>query len=397
MAIIAARSVVLSLSLACLAFTGSPSPARQETNPSLTAHEWGTFTSIADRSGQAVKWHPISGPYEIPSFVEHLRSASTKPGLEGTIRMETPVLYFYAPHETEVSVGVHFSRGLITEWYPHVSHIEPSQKADLRSSALYDHPSDGSITWNSISIEPGLAANLPRDATDSHYYAAREVSAAPILVRTNKGTQQEKFLFYRGVATFPVPIAAEYTSDNRLLVKNLGANEISGVILLERHGDQFGYRLGGSLQTGMQLDPPELNSDIESLSRDLERVLTAQGLYVDEARAMIATWRHSWFEEGTRLLYLVPRHFVDSVLPLSIHPAPGQLTRVFVGRLELISPTTEKTVLVALDTHDVRTILKYGRFLEPILDQLRAKYPTKAQELNDKIAATYNSAPPPAN
>ena len=38
---------------------------------------------------------------------------------------------------------------------------------------------------------------------------------------------------------------------------------------------------------------------------------------------MIETWRDSWFQEGMRIFYLVPRQTVDAVLPLKIAPAPG--------------------------------------------------------------------------
>ncbi len=48
------RSLALSFSLACLAFSSSSnqSSARQNVpvDPDLTAHEWGTFTSIVDRT-----------------------------------------------------------------------------------------------------------------------------------------------------------------------------------------------------------------------------------------------------------------------------------------------------------------------------------------------------------
>jgi len=81
---------------------------------------------------------------------------------------------------------------------------------------------------------------------------------------------------------------------------------------------------------------------------------------------MIETWRGSWFEEGSRLLYLVPASFVNRVLPLSIQPAPAQTVRVFVGRLELVTPATERAVQTAFAAHDTTTLEKYGRFLEPI-------------------------------
>src|SRR5215813_12646416 len=87
--------------------------------PGLTAHEWGTFTAIAGVDGDAMEWTPFAGPSELPEFVEHFSYSNFKLGLRGTIRMETPVLYFYAPRDVNVSVRVTFSKGIITEWYPH--------------------------------------------------------------------------------------------------------------------------------------------------------------------------------------------------------------------------------------------------------------------------------------
>jgi len=105
---------------------------------------------------------------------------------------------------------------------------------------------------------------------------------------------------------------------------------------------------------------------------------------------MVATWRSSWFEEGSRLLYIVPRAFVDEVLPLSVSPAPSQTVRVFVGRMELINHATEQAVADALASHDRYTINKYGRFLEPILDQLKAENPSRADELDRELQDTYS-------
>ena len=95
-------------------------------------------------------------------------------------------------------------------------------------------------------------------------------------------------------------------------------------------------------------------------------MLIANGLYPAEAAAMLETWGDSWFEEGTRVFYIVPRPVVDSVLPLSIGPAPASTARVFVGRLELITRATRKTVRDALAARDRATLLKYGRFLDAI-------------------------------
>src|SRR5436309_10623271 len=41
---------------------------------------------------------------DLPSFVEHFRDPHFKLGLRGTVRMETPVLYFYSSKEETISV-----------------------------------------------------------------------------------------------------------------------------------------------------------------------------------------------------------------------------------------------------------------------------------------------------
>jgi hypothetical protein len=158
-----------------------------------------------------------------------------------------------------------------------------------------------------------------------------------------------------------------------------------------RRGERVGYRIGGPLHEEAILDAPELTSTIDELDRDLEGILVTQGLYQDEARAMVETWRNSWFEEGSRLLYIVPPAFVNDVLPLSIKPAPAQTVRVFVGRLELVTPATEKEVENAFAAHDTATLKAYGRFLEPILATMvkKEKNPAQARRFQDYLNFAY--------
>src|SRR6266699_3672465 len=84
-------------------------PGKNTLFAGLTAHERGTFRSIAGRDGQAIDWLPLSGSTDLPGFVEHLRDGRFKIGLRGTVRMETPVLYFYDSREERVSVKVSFA------------------------------------------------------------------------------------------------------------------------------------------------------------------------------------------------------------------------------------------------------------------------------------------------
>jgi hypothetical protein len=336
----------------------------------LTVHEWGTFTSIAGNDGQAVRWLPLSGPSDLPGFVEHFRDAGFKVGLTGTVRMETPVLYFYTSHATTVSVKVTFAKGVITEWYPHASRVEPT--ARLNDASLYQkNAEDGSIAWDSVIVDPNFSTDLPREDGNSRYFAARETSATSLRVSTAAGNQQEKFLFYRGVSVFPVPVSASVAADSgNVLVRNLGEQAIPNIVRFERRGNRLGYTIHNAVQSEAILDTPELTGTPDSLNRDLVDMLVAQGLYLDEAQAMVRTWSDSWFEEGSRLIYIVPAQYVNTILPLSIRPAPAQTVRVFMGRLELVTPATERAVETAFESDDEVTLAKYGRFLNPIVAEM---------------------------
>jgi hypothetical protein len=103
---------------------------------------------------------------------------------------------------------------------------------------------------------------------------------------------------------------------------------------------------------------------------------------------MLATWKASWLgEPGTRVLYIVPRPVTDALLPLHISPAPDAVTRVLVGRIDVLTPELESwlaSIMTAvasvkpeepdgpdgLSDEDVRTLKDIGRFLPPALDRV---------------------------
>ena len=88
---------------------------------------------------------------------------------------------------------------------------------------------------------------------------------------------------------------------------------------------------------------------------------------------MLETWRDSWFEEGTRVLYIMPRQDVDSVLPLTMTPEPERITRVFVGRAEVLSPATKEILREAVDRGDTSSFEKFGRFLDVYAQRLKLR------------------------
>jgi hypothetical protein len=202
-------------------------------------------------------------------------------------------------------------------------------------------------------------------------------------VPSPSGDQRERFLFYRGVSNIAIPISVTLAADKTVSIQNLGDDEIPNVILFERRGDRFGYRITGPLHERASFGFPDLSGSMDSMLNDLEGVLVSAGLYPDEAHAMIQTWKDSWFDEGSRLFYVVPHKFIDTVLPLSIRPVPDALTRVFVGRLELVTPATERSVEYAFAANDRATLAKYGRFLEPVLRTMmqRSSDPARTERL----------------
>jgi hypothetical protein len=86
-----------------------------------------------------------------------------------------------------------------------------------------------------------------------------------------------------------------------------------------------------------------------------------------------------WFEEGMRLFYIVPRTTLDTLLPLDIKPSPASTARVFVGRIELLSPATREIIETASAAGDSQRLAKFGRFLGPWIGQIERENPGKTR------------------
>jgi hypothetical protein len=349
----------------------------------LIVHEWGTFTSIAGKDGASVEWRPLGGASDLPGFVYDLSGLTKHAGLrhgsrcvkcemQTLVRMETPVIYFYADRETTASVRVDFPKGRITEWYPQARLLYNPELTDVENASVVD--------WGRINIMPGENPIFPVEQRESHYYPARETDSSPIRVCGEKQQQYEKFLFYRGVGRFDVPLSVTLKGE-RIVVKNLLAEHtVSPVILFENRNGKVGYSIHQSPKKRIKFKRPSLDRTIDSLLGDLESILVSNGLYEKEARAMIKTWRDSWFEEGSRVFYITPRTVTDRILPITINPNPSELARVLVGRIEVITPEMEQTIRqqvaklenssADLRAEAVKIIRKHGRFSEPILKNI---------------------------
>lgn len=366
-------------------------PLLRAADQEYVAHEWGTFTSIQGGDGVPLNWNGIATA-ELPSFVYDwskpgLQRFSTafvaKGGLYCLQRMETPVIYFYAKQPLNVDVAVRFPQGQITEWFPQTAEIGPSAHqpslvlTSLDSAAndigLHPNPSlatrfgeppitNSIIHWKDFEVLPAkqhsdLAGQLPTATKASHYFAARETEAAYVRVDsmepTNHAPEIEKFLFYRGVGNFPTPLKVTMNEQGEITLLNTGNQPLKHLFALAIQGDRAAVVPLGQLDAG-QTHVAHLNTSgadkradvaLPQASRQLADALVAEGLYRAEAEAMVKTWRDAWFEDqGVRVLYILPRAWTDTTLPITMAPQPSKLVRVMVGRAELISPAMEQQV-----------------------------------------------------
>ena len=392
--------------------TGDGGPAPSADSP-LVVHEWGTFTSLSGSDGVGLEGlgHEEEG---LPSFVYSrakvrecpLRAYGYK-GLEVpadhvTQKMETPVLYFHTKAARRARVRVDFVRGLISQWYPVSDLLGPPETAAAAGPLDVSKIDRSFLQWDVDLIPKGADAGLylPAVATDDPWAFARNVDAAAVRTVPRQApermgpTESERFLFYRGLGAFTLPIDVKAERGGTCWFANDGKETVPFAFSLrvfEKGG--AAYRDLGAVEGLHGVDAtldPAVGDDAEKVAGRLKTAvasaLVAQGLFADEAKAMVETWSRQWFlSEGTRIVYGVPRAWTDSILPLQIDPKPDSLVRLLVGRLEYLTPEHEASVHRALTLRMSKdaaeraageTILSHlGRFLEPNMRRILAMSP----------------------
>lgn len=353
-------------------------------------HEWGTFTVLSGSDGVHVPWYLSSEEIAgLPEFVS--KPLMDKSG-HAKIRMETPVIYFYPEKEMGVSVDVSFVGGKITETFPHSSGtmvIDPVTSMFLTNGAWKGtlHPP---TDLSALSEIPAIL----KSGNPEPYGAAREVPEAWIFesdVKEFPGLQvqphfpqMEKFIFYRGAGNGYIPIQATMEGDE-VTVTNNAEEEIPFAVALRVRSAKAAWLPIVEIP-GQPVDKkPAINTttitfpkaersldEVESeLATEWKKALAIDGLTPAEASAMVETWRKTWFREsGDRLLTLVPRKVTDAMLPLKIIPAAEKIERVFVARIEMISPDREETLVDLLNSPGVPGEVEFTKFQKLELGRL---------------------------
>jgi hypothetical protein len=257
--------------------------------------------------------------------------------------------------------------------------------------------SAGWLDWGTVSVRARGAAPakpLP-DAplTQFGWSYARAVDSN--LLETASG-ESERFLFYRGLGDFELPVTVRAESAGRVTFTNGYSEPVAQVFLLNVNQARgaFAVHAGGVAPSATLTDTvpslegaPSVDEYAQRLSDAVTTALDATGLYHDEAVAMVNTWRRQWFRTpGVRALYLLPQSWTEQSIPLAISPKPDSTVRVMLIRVELITQEQEAADVAALSSFgaDASVGAAYfsalGRFAEPRLRRALQLSPSAAGE-----------------
>src|SRR5665213_382327 len=314
--VIACVGLIGALCLAAVVERSGPSPRSQG---KLVVHEWGTFTGFAGSDGVHVPFNTIVGS-DLPAFVVNRRRQAIRQdpklqvplafvkggGVAALQRMETPVIYFYADAPLQINARVDFPEGTLTEFYPPALNMGPRYGAGFGEAALV-YPGAGAqmrpaasfLDWGNVRIVPHPTGNegtlIPAVADDSRYSFARNTDASLVQFADADGKRyEEKFLFYRGLGNFTLPITLIAEGGNRFEVRNVAASPIPSAFLIQIEGDvhkTLRYAHFENIVANQQLALAPAKATQKELSEEIAKSLIAEGLYEKEARAMVATWK----------------------------------------------------------------------------------------------------------
>jgi hypothetical protein len=366
-----------------------PVPGLAQDAEKWKIHEWGTFSSLLNERGVPIGW--INTEDEpLPPFVHRLDRDLVVPlddiapvFFKGAprnhpdvlVRLETPVVYFHPPKNLRlpatVDLSVQFNGGWLTEFYPDAKVNAPGLETPRAEVGRITPRTVGTLDWKGIQV--GKRGTFP-ETKDAVWTSPRDVQCAPL---STPAGESEQFLFYRGVAYLQPPLSAGLSADGKTVtISNRLPGELASKAPLNvpklwhvdiREDGALAYRsvpalhLVGNSRDVLRTIPGTFADGDYSLTRladlrkEMHAGLVADGLWEDEADALLNTWEASYFRShGMRLFFLVPKAWTEHVLPLKTSVA-ADFERVMIGRLELITPRQRACLKRIADSRDFST------------------------------------------
>jgi hypothetical protein len=353
-----------------LAGLASAAVASPPVNP-LVVHEWGTFTTLENEQGKQIGG--INTDDEpVPAFVHDLHAELQQSRTEVPpvfskgwprcdqdvyVRLETPVIYFHLPPGSQpvtLDVNVQMNGGWLTQFYPDARASAPGLRDEKVKFGRLTDATVGKLSWDHLTI--GTHRSGP--TTDQQVWTSpRQVDAADV---TTAAGESERYLFYRGVAHIGAPFSVSHDASGEKLevradwsklpsadrhptvgplwlmdIRADGTSAMREIAPIEPHGES---------KTILSEIPANFASsdyssgNLAAVRRAMKESLVHEGLFADEADALLNTWQAAYFKRpGMRLFFLVPAAWTQHYLPLHFSRA-ADVTRVMVGRIELVTP-----------------------------------------------------------
>jgi len=352
-------------------------------------HEWGTFTTVSGSDGQLLSGLEIEEEH-LPSFVyshlgmqpsvysgngivylppfknvknsshqipvmlnqkNELQIGGSFKGMPRailrnvTVKMESPVIYFYGDDTLKVNVQVGFQGGTISQWYPQRKSGDTpklvkrgehklseslenmlraeTEMVDLSKWLDFSKPYDGTVEWD-LEI-------LPKSQRNSAFTFKSEENTTwtyprvPYANMVKVGNEYEDYLFYRGIGNFDLPATFSVDAAETVLMRNKSNEAIPFAFAFENIKGRFRYKTIGEIGSGEVakvaesewLSPSSKSSQQAEVFQEIRKGLVAQGLTEDEANGMIKTWWKSSFKKlGLRVIWVVPQTDLERILPL---------------------------------------------------------------------------------
>lgn len=340
------------------------------------------------------QYSPTKRNFGLPPYANYHNKGWSPGDPQVTMRLETPVIYFYPPKDKKaeetapLDVQVNFHDGMLSQYYPYAA-LGVAERSTLSAVHSFVFKAGdlagmtSKLEWKGVQL--GSSAK-PVESGDKVWTTPREVSAPLLEVKAPNYTggqvhtesQAEHFLFYRGVGHLDSPLRLirdpyNVGEKDKFYIYPSLSKAVPLVVsedavfnqgwLTEIHADgscafqtcpQFGGVRSQSRQSPFtsvksRFELADFSADnLTKLKVSMREALIRDGLYPDEATAMLKTWELSYFKSpGLRFFYIVPRAWVDKVLPLTITGAPTKITRVMVGRIELVTDV-QKAALARL-------------------------------------------------
>ena len=319
---------------------------------------------------------------EIPTFVHQVGNdmKSIAAGRQSFMVVTKPIIHFAVDKPLVVDIDVRIKSGRPWFGYPMPDDFatagESGQSGDPRYGARdvppemqlknleglsegypwlmpshtkqpMNYVTDVGFRWQSLLVLPEkydwMSLETISDPKFNWWQIIREVETSWV---SNRG-ETERFLYYDGPTEHPSPVKATIEGDKlKIAVPDayhfrftLGPNSRSSQPVKRTHFfiDVAAGGISASTnksrfsaqQRSTEIPTLDLPHHGEEVELRLVKLLVEQGLSQKEAQGLVDCWRPQFFEtQGRRLLTIFGKDEYDQLCPISISPAPTQLSRV---------------------------------------------------------------------